>query len=64
MGQVLKLVAQVTHSMEPRKAQGLVEYSLIIGLVAVFLIAGLMALGSDLEGLYDRVHAAFEAIPL
>jgi Flp pilus assembly pilin Flp len=41
-----------------RQGQGLVEYVLIISLVAIVLIAGLLGLQGGLSGLYLGVVAA------
>ncbi len=37
------------------KGQGMVEYGLIIGIVAVILIAALAALGGPLQTLFDNI---------
>jgi Flp pilus assembly pilin Flp len=39
-------------------AQGLVEYSIIILLIALAVIVSTMALGSQLQSLYSRVAAS------
>jgi pilus assembly protein Flp/PilA len=39
------------------EGQGLVEYALILVLVAVIVVAGLTAFGQGINGLYDIVTA-------
>ena len=43
--------------------QGLVEYGLIIALIAVVLIGALTALGTDLKGIFNRVAGELNADP-
>lgn len=42
------------------RGQGLVEYALILLLVAAVLIGGLAALGADISGLVESVSDAFD----
>jgi pilus assembly protein Flp/PilA len=42
--------------------QGLVEYALIIGLVSVVLIGALTALEGSIDGAFEKVQLALEAI--
>lgn len=44
------------------RGQALVEYSLIIALIAVVAIAGLSALGGDIGGLYGVVERLAKAM--
>ena len=44
---------------ENERGQGLVEYALIIALVALVVIGGLALLGEDIGALFDRVADAF-----
>lgn len=37
------------------KGQGMVEYALIIGLVAVLLVGALVLLSGGIEGLFDNI---------
>lgn len=43
--------------------QGLVEYGLIIALIAVVLIAALTSLGGGLEGIFERITGELNANP-
>ena len=38
-----------------KKGQGMVEYGLIIGIIAVILVASLTILRAPLEGLFGRI---------
>jgi pilus assembly protein Flp/PilA len=44
--------------MRNRKGQGMVEYGLIIGLVAIVVIFALTALGGGLEGIFGEINDA------
>lgn len=46
----------VRHFIKDERGATMVEYGLILGLIAVVLIAVLTALGGDLKGLFQ--HAA------
>jgi Flp pilus assembly pilin Flp len=43
------------------EGQALVEYALILGLIAVAAVAILSALGTDIQGLLSRVDAAMRS---
>jgi pilus assembly protein Flp/PilA len=45
------------------KGQGLIEYALIILLIAVVVIVALSALGPVVSNVFDRISANLEAIP-
>ena len=47
------------RSLENENGQGLTEYALVLLLVSIVLIAGLMALGADIDGLLQTVIDAF-----
>jgi pilus assembly protein Flp/PilA len=40
------------------RGQGLVEYALIIALVAVVVIGALILLGPQIAGIFDRINSA------
>ena len=44
------------------EGQGLVEYSLIILLIAIAVIGALTLLGVDVKGLYDDIKNALETL--
>jgi pilus assembly protein Flp/PilA len=43
------------------EGQGMVEYGLIIALIAVGLIIALGLMGTSLEGIFDQIAAALDA---
>lgn len=45
------------------KGQGMVEYGLIIGLVAIVVIGALIALGGGLDGIFDSITTALSGTP-
>jgi len=44
------------------KGQGLVEYALIIGLIAVVLIGALSAMEGGISGVFDRIKNALDGV--
>ena len=45
-------------SLRPARGQGLVEYALIIALVAVVVIAALILLGPQIAAIFDTISSA------
>ena len=43
------------------EGQGMVEYGLIIGLIAVVVIVALVALGPKIRGMFDQVNQKLDA---
>ena len=48
----------IKEILKDKKGQGMVEYALIIGLVAVLLITGLTALQGGIEGTFTKIKNA------
>jgi len=46
-----------------RKGQGMVEYGLIIGLIAIVVIIALTTLGGGLEGIFNDINDALGFVP-
>ena len=46
--------------LKDENGQGMVEYGLILGLIAIAVIAALLVLGPRIKGLFDQVN---DAIP-
>lgn len=57
---MLKLLRRLVSEEE---GQGLVEYALIIGLVAVVLIVALTQMQGGIAGVFDRIRDKLNAIP-
>lgn len=50
--------------MKSKKGQGMVEYGLIIGLIAIVVIIALTALGGGLKGIFENISGVVEtAVP-
>lgn len=45
--------------LKDTRGQGMVEYGLIVALVAVLLIAGLLAVRAGLDGVMNRINNCF-----
>ncbi len=57
---MMKLMVKLQNMVKSEKGQGMVEYGLIIGLVAIVLVAALMALAgndddSGLRGIFTSI---------
>ncbi len=60
---MLKQYVALTQGLEAEEGQGLVEYALIIALVAVVLAGSLTALAGGIDGVYDGIVTAFTPAP-
>ena len=47
---------------ENKKGQGMVEYALIIGLIAVVVIVVLVVLGEEIKGLFGGVATKIQGV--
>lgn len=52
---------QLKTRLTAEEGQALVEYALILGLIAVTAVALLTALGTDVQGLLSRIDAALRS---
>jgi pilus assembly protein Flp/PilA len=52
---------QLKKRLTAEEGQALVEYALILGLIAVAAVAILSALGTDIQGLLSRVDVAMRS---
>jgi len=53
----------IKETLKDKKGQGMVEYALIIGLIAVALIVGLGALSDEIGLTFDKINDALKAVP-
>ncbi len=53
----------VSQMMKSKKGQGMVEYGLIIGLIAIVVIVALTALGGGLERIFNEINAELPPAP-
>lgn len=60
---MLSLLKLFTLMKNNRKGQGMVEYGLIIGLIAVVVIAALTLLGPTIRDLFNDVNTELTNIP-
>ena len=56
-----KIVSSVKNFFTNENGQGMVEYGLVIALVALIVIAALFALGGGLKGLFTNVNSQLSA---
>lgn len=52
---------KVIAFFKSEKGQGMVEYGLIIALVAIAVIAAVILLGDNIKGIFERTGAALSA---
>ena len=52
---VASFVAVAQHRLKEEKGATAVEYGLMVGLIAVVIIAAVSLLGTQLDGLFDKV---------
>ncbi len=57
------MLEQIKAFLKDEEGASAVEYGLIIGLIAVFLILVLTALGGGLESLFGRAEDAVTDVP-
>jgi pilus assembly protein Flp/PilA len=55
-----KLYVKMSNRIKSRRGQTLVEYGLILALVAVVVIAVLTLLGTQLESIFSKVTTALQ----
>jgi pilus assembly protein Flp/PilA len=54
-------LGQLKGSLVAEEGQALVEYALILGLIAIAAVAILSALGTDINGMLSRVDVALRS---
>ncbi|GAA4106098.1 Flp family type IVb pilin [Enteractinococcus coprophilus] len=61
---IATLQSFVNDRFEDRKDRGAtaVEYGLLVGLIAVAIIAAVLTLGGDLKGLFEKVSKSLQSI--
>jgi len=60
MHRMLLVVGQRSRSLAARAGQGLVEYALIIVLIAIAVIVALMALSGQLQTVFNRITSSLQ----
>lgn len=53
-----KTFERVVRFFKSEKGQGMVEYGLIIALVAIAVIAAVLLLGTNIKGIFERTAGA------
>lgn len=59
---MLKLYFYLKSLMTSKKGQGMVEYGLIIGLIAIVLITVLSAMTGALSGIFTKISTALTGV--
>lgn len=54
------MIAVLKRLWTDEEGQGLVEYGLIIALVAILLVGGLLALTGALDGIFESISGTLE----
>lgn len=63
MKKLTKLYVSFQNFLRCRKGQAMVEYGLIIGLVAIAVIALLFALGTNLGKYFSKINDTISSTP-
>jgi Flp pilus assembly pilin Flp len=58
-----QILTAVGHRLAGERGQALIEYALILGLVAVLTVGVLQALGHNVSSILDRVSTTLSAVP-
>lgn len=58
MMKMMEMMMVLKSMFANKKGQGMVEYGLIIGLVAVVIIGALTAMSGGLDGIFDQITVA------
>jgi Flp pilus assembly pilin Flp len=59
---VAKLIQFVKHEMGREDGQALVEYGLILALIALVAVVGLTTMSSGVDGMYQTVRGVADAM--
>lgn len=57
---MLSLYVKMKNLMNREEGQGMVEYGLVVGLVALAVVGAVILLGGQLETLFDSITGALE----
>lgn len=60
---LLSLYVRIQNLLRREEGQGMVEYGLIIGLVAIAVVGALVALNGGLNGIFGEITTALEGAP-
>ena len=63
INKVITSAKAALRRLKSKKGQTLVEYALILGVVAVLTIGVLQALGVSVSGVLNRVSTSISAVP-
>ncbi len=58
-----RILTAVGHRLAGERGQALIEYALILGLVAVLTVGVLQALGHSVSSILDRVNTTLSEVP-
>ncbi|KJR45867.1 hypothetical protein UF75_3738 [Desulfosporosinus sp. I2] len=53
---------KLVRLIRDEEGQGMVEYGLIIGLVAIVIVAALATMSGSITGIFDRISAALDGV--
>ncbi|MFY9579612.1 MAG: hypothetical protein WAQ33_09835 [Gaiellaceae bacterium] len=58
-----RILTAVGHRLAGEEGQALIEYALVLALVAVLTVGVLQALGHNVSSILDRVSTTLSAVP-
>lgn len=59
----MKKLLVLLSMLKNQKGQGMVEYGLIIGLIAIVVIGALVAMSGSLDGIFNRITTQLGGTP-
>jgi pilus assembly protein Flp/PilA len=57
------LTSQFDRLNREEEGQDLVEYAMLLGLIALACVIAVTALGTSISGLFDKITSAVDAMP-
>ena len=58
------LLVRLQNMFRNEKGQGMVEYGLIIGLIAIVVVNALVLLGPEIEKIFTNITTSLKAVPV
>jgi pilus assembly protein Flp/PilA len=56
----MKMIQNISNKLKNQKGQGMVEYALIVALIAIVAIAALTPLGNAIRSAFNGIQTSFD----
>ena len=64
MNNIMNSFINLLSRMKNKKGQGMVEYGLIVGLIAIVVIVALTAMGGGLKSIFEKITGELAKVPV